>query len=126
MERDHRPSTQDAFISQKLVPGPTIIYDSTLDSPDRPYKINVDKQKCVNLLRRLKVPESIIEDLQIHVLRNNKNHSVFGHFDSKTRSIEIFADPIFMLFNRTNQRLSEMISKTRVVEVYNISQLSEQ
>ena len=31
-------------------------------------------------------------------------------------------DPIFMLFNKTNQRLSEILSKTRVVGVYNLEQ----
>lgn len=30
------------------------------------------------------------------------------------------ADPLFMFFTRTNQRLSEILSKTRVVERYNL------
>lgn len=32
------------------------------------------------------------------------------------------ADPVFMLFNRDGQRLSEILSKTRVVERYSIEQ----
>ena len=32
------------------------------------------------------------------------------------------ADPIVMLFTKTNQRLSEILSKTRVVENYRLEQ----
>ena len=31
-------------------------------------------------------------------------------------------DPLFMFFTKTNQRLSEILSKTRVVEMYNLEQ----
>jgi len=31
-------------------------------------------------------------------------------------------DPLFMFFNKTNQRLTEILSKTRVVEIYSLGQ----
>ncbi len=34
----------------------------------------------------------------------------------------LIIDPISMLFTKTNQRLSEILSKTRVVEIYNLEQ----
>ncbi len=34
----------------------------------------------------------------------------------------IILDPLFMFFTKTNQRLSEILSKTKVVEVYSLEQ----
>lgn len=36
----------------------------------------------------------------------------------------LIIDPISMLFTRTNQRLSEILSKTRVIEIYSLEQKS--
>ena len=50
------------------------------------------------------------------LLRNLELIPVFPFF------ILIAVDPLFMLFNKTNQRLSEILSKTKVVAVYNLDQ----
>lgn len=68
--------------------------------------------------------------LNIYVVTDdNKN---LGAWKSLLRNIELIpifpffilmvADPLFMLFNKTNQRLSEIISKTKVVAIYDLEQ----
>ena len=67
--------------------------------------------------------------LNLHVISENNE---LKRWQSFTRSIFILPafpfillwiiDPLFMLFNKTGQRLSEILSKTKVTEKYNLNE----
>lgn len=93
MERNHRPSPQDNLSKNKFSPTLAVIYDSTLSAANVPYKVSVDTEKCINLLRKLDIPEDKIGNLQLRIKRDDdKGGMTSGHFDPPTQSIDVFTD----------------------------------
>ena len=67
--------------------------------------------------------------MKIYVVSDNNSLKTWQLLTRNLVFIPIFPfvllwvlDPLFMFFTKTNQRLSEILSKTRVVEKYNLEQ----
>lgn len=67
--------------------------------------------------------------MKIYIVSGNKELKTWQLFTRNLVFIPIFPfvllwviDPLFMFFTKTNQRLTEILSKTRVVEKYNLEQ----
>lgn len=67
--------------------------------------------------------------MKIYVVSGNKDLKIWQLLTRNLVFIPIFPfillwilDPLFMLFTKTNQRLSEILSKTKVVEKYSLEQ----
>lgn len=66
--------------------------------------------------------------MKVYVVSDTENLSSWQLLARNIVFIPIFPfillwvlDPLFMFFTKTNQRLSEVLSKTRVVEIYSLS-----
>jgi uncharacterized RDD family membrane protein YckC len=82
------------------------------------------------LMLEIKMSQTIGKMLmKVYVVSDNKELKAWQLLARNLVFIPIFPfvllwilDPLFMLFTKTNQRLSEILGKTRVVEKYSLQQ----
>lgn len=108
-----KENTELGYLNWRTEKIPTFEYDDFLFEEDAPYRVTIDEEKYVNMLRDLGMTEERIGLLTIRVKKREFLGIVNGSYDSRRRRITIYTDPIWKQYRKYTDKVSKIIHGKR-------------